>query len=147
MLRLASYNCNSIRNNRENVKAVLDKCDIACFQEIMLLKSDLPILNLFNESFDHIAFVNDRESQGIVEGRPCKGMAIFWRKSLSSSITPLIIDDSIIGIILNNDNDKILLLNVYMPYEKHTGGALHEYRSMLGKLQVIIDEQNINKVI
>ena len=147
MIRIATYNCNFIRSNAENVKAVLQKCDIACIQEIMLCKSDLPILNNFNEDFDHIAFVEDRESQGIIEGRPSRGVAIFWKRVLSLSVSPLLIDDSIIGIILSNEFDKILLLNVYLPCDKQTADALHNYRDMLANLQVTIEEQNINNII
>ena len=147
MVRVVTYNCNSIRNNAENVKAILDRSDIACFQEIMLCKSDLPILNHFSEDFQNVAFVQDRESQGIMEGRPSRGVAIFWRKALSLSISPLLIDDSIIGVILSGDNDKVLLLNVYLPCDKQTTDSLHNYRSMLAKLRVVVDEQNINNVI
>ena len=82
MIRCASYNCNSIRNSSETVKNILFKSDIVFLQEILLSKSDLPILNEFDIDFRHIAFVNDREEEGINEGRPSKGVAIFWRDTL-----------------------------------------------------------------
>ena len=107
MMRLVSYNCNSIRNNAENVKNLLDENDVF-LQEIMLSKSDLPLLFHYNNDFDHIAYVKDRESEGINEGRPSRGVAIFWRKCLSSITSPLLIDDSIIGIVLTDKNIIII---------------------------------------
>ena len=101
-IRFCSYNCNSVRANFENVRDVMSDCDIIFLQEILLCKSDLHILDELNDDFQKIAYVQDRESVGIVEGRPTRGVAILWRKSLSHYVTPLLIDDSVIGIILSN---------------------------------------------
>ena len=68
MPRCVTYNCNSIRNNSEVVKHLLSSYDIVFLQEIMLNKSDLPLLNDFHIDFEHVAFVKDRESEGICEG-------------------------------------------------------------------------------
>ena len=89
-MKIVSYNCNSIRNNAEVAKSLFFSADILLFQELMLEKRDLNILNDFNEDFKHIAYVNDREGNGICEGRPSRGVAIFWRKDLSASISPVI---------------------------------------------------------
>ena len=81
MIKCVTFNCNSIRNNSEIVKQLLSFSDIVLLQEIMLSKSDLPLLNDFHKEFMHIAKVKDRESEGISEGRPSKGVAIFWKKT------------------------------------------------------------------
>ena len=57
MVKFVSYNCNSIRNNVEIVKSLFEKADVIFLQEIMLSKSDLPLLNDFNEQFQYTAFV------------------------------------------------------------------------------------------
>ena len=99
-MKCVSYNCNSVRNNAEIVKVLLENNDMVFLQELMLNKSDLPLLHEFNENFTHIAFVKDRESEGINEGRPAKGVAIFWRKELSCFISPVLVNDFIIGVVL-----------------------------------------------
>ena len=38
--------------------------DILLLQELMLEKRDLPLLNNFNEDFNHVAYVKDKESEG-----------------------------------------------------------------------------------
>ena len=70
MVRCASYNCNSVRNNWEIVKDLLNCNDIVFLQELILNKKDLPILNDLHKDFRHIAYAKDRDSEGIVEGRP-----------------------------------------------------------------------------
>ena len=102
MLKNSSYNCNSVRNNAETVKDLLENYDLVFLQELMLCKSDLSLLNNFNKQFQYIAFVQDREAEGINEGRPTKGVAIFYRNTLSRHILPILIDDCIIGVILSH---------------------------------------------
>ena len=147
MVKVVSFNCNSVRSRAENVKALLKENDVICLQEILLCKSDLNILNDFNDDFYNVAFVEDRESLDINEGRPARGVAIFYRKSLSAYVTPLLIDDSVIGLVFSKDNEKILLLNVYCPCDKQTADALHEYRCMLEKLRVVVLENSVNSVL
>ena len=78
---ISSYNCNSLRSNIHNVHNILENADIICLQELMLCRSDLHILNELNDDFENISYVLDREAEGIVEGRPTKGVAILWRKT------------------------------------------------------------------
>ena len=82
MIKCTSYNCNSIRNNVENVKMLHSISDVVFLQEIMLCKSDLSFLDCLDDNFEKVAFVNDREQEGIVEGgRPVRGVAIFLEKN------------------------------------------------------------------
>ena len=147
MVKCVTYNCNSIRNNSENVRSLFNTADIILLQEIMLSRSDLPLLNDFNDDFDNIAFVKDRESLCINEGRPTGGVAIFWRRNLSPYISPVIIDDTCIGIVIDNGFNKVLIFNVYMPCDMQTLDSLDRYRSALAKLEVVIREQNVSDVI
>ena len=77
MVNIVSYNCNSVRNNADIVKSLFIDSDIVMLQELMLEKRDLCILNDFSKDFKHIAFVKDREMDGICEGRPSRGVAFF----------------------------------------------------------------------
>ena len=147
MIKIASYNCNSDWCHFENVRNILCDVDILFLQELQLCKSDLLILNDLNSDFEVISFVHDRESEGIIEGRPSRGVAILWRSRLSAFVSPLIIDDSMIAITITNRKKSILLLNVYMPCDLQTSDALENYRCMLSKIEVIIREQNVTNLI
>ena len=147
MVKVASYNCNSVRANSANVQNIMDSADIVCLQELMLCKSDLQFLSELNKEFDNAAFVRDRESEGIVEGRPSRGVSILWRKSLSRYVSPVMVDDSLIGVTLTNSVCKILLLNVYFPCDMQTFEALDNYRLMLAKVEAVILENSFTDVI
>ena len=114
-MKITSYNCNSFRNNFENVKSLLEDSDVLLLQELMLEKRDLDVLNDLHIDFKYIAEVRDREMEGICEGRPSRGVAIYWRDAFSSSISPVYVSDSLIGIVLNSGSSKLLILNVYLP--------------------------------
>ena len=146
-MKIISYNCNSIRNNFENVRTLLEDADILLLQELMIEKRDLDILNDLHENFKYIAEVRDREMEGICEGRPSRGVAIYWRDSLSPSISPVFVKDSLIGIILNSDSSKLLILNAYLPCDTQSVLALNEYKQSLANLENVIREQNVNKVL
>ena len=147
MVRLATYNCNSIRCNFEIAKSILKEVDVLFLQELLLCKSDLHILQELSEDFDNVAYVLDRESEGIIEGRPSRGVAILWRKGMSANVKPLFIDDSCIGIFLLSGSSKLFLLNVYMPCDLQTFDALDSYRNMLAKIKVIVNEQSYTDII
>ena len=147
MVNIVSYNCNSIRNNVDVVKSLFTDSDIVMLQELMLEKRDIGFLNDISKDFKHIAFVKDREMEGICEGRPSRGVAIFWRNDLSVMVSPIYVNDFIIGIVFKSTSFKILILNVYMPCDLQTFESLENYRESLVMLEMIIKEQNINHVI
>ena len=147
MARIVSYNCNSIRNNSETVKFLLANFDIVVLQEIMLEKRDIGILNDFNPNFKHIVSVKDREMEGVCEGRPSGGVAIFWRTCLSPFISPVFVDDSIIGVTLETENFKVLLLNIYLPCDKQSIESVDKYKQALTTLELVIREQSANQIV
>ena len=100
MITITTYNCNSIKNNFENVQTLTQEYDIILLQELMLLKEDIAIMKTINESFDCVSCVQDKSYDGILEGRPSRGVAIIWRKNLAKIITPVYCSDRIIGIVL-----------------------------------------------
>ena len=146
-MKITSYNCNSFRNNFENVKSLLEDSDIILLQELMLEKRDLDVLNDLHVDFKYIAEVRDREMEGVCEGRPSRGVAIYWRDVYSSFISPVYVSDSLIGIILNSDSSKLLILNVYLPCDYQNVSALSEYKQYLANLENVVREQNVNEVI
>ena len=56
-------------------------------------------------------------------------------------------NDSLIGIMLHNGKDKILLLNVYLPCDYQNFDDLYKYRHTLANMESVFREQIINYVI
>lgn len=147
MLNIVTYNCNSFRNNIEVIKQLVSLNDIILLQEIMLLKEDVSLITDLDDGWDGITYVKDRAMHGIIEGRPQKGVAILWKKSLSELITPIYHDDCIIGIYLNTSIGKVLLINVYLPHDNKDLESLENFINYLSIVNTIIDEGNTNQII
>ena len=147
MIKLASYNCNSIRNNLEAVKELLNQKDIVFLQELMLNQCDLGILKNLNKNFSCIATVKDNYIDGIMTGRPSKGVAIFFKNYLLPYIMTVEIDERLNGIIIESNIGKILALNVYLPYDNNDSDSLDNYRLNLATISSIIDEYNISNLL
>ena len=102
MVRIVSFNCNSIKNNNELVKCLLNDNDIVILQELMLSECDIDYLALLHPDYEYTCGVQDTLTiQGeYTTGRPSKGVAIMWRKQYSSFIKPLPIDNTMNAVII-----------------------------------------------
>ena len=79
------------------------------------------------------------DCEGIRVGRPYGGLGILWRKSLGQSCNVKPLDDPrllLLEITLNNEQ-CLLLLNVYLPYDD--GSNLEEYQMYLAKVSSYLD--------
>ena len=67
--------------------------------------------------------------QSILVGRPHGGLGILWRKSLGDSIQVhkyLQESQRVMAVKFEYDNQKVLILNVYMPYDDRSHGENYE---------------------
>ena len=138
-MRISSYNCQSSKRNIGGIKLLCDVSDIVLLQEHWLYPFDLPSLNTLHKDFMTFGISSIDVSDGIVLGRPYGGVAVMWRKDLTSQVKPISFDDRrIIGLECCFNGIKMLLLGVYLPYN-----ATHnfdEFVFSLGKIRSIIDE-------
>ena len=146
-LRLCSYNCNSFRNNIETIRSLLESHDVLLLQELMLLKEDSHLVSNISDKWDCVLYIEDTNNDGIMEGRPKKGVSILWRKEISGYIKPVYHNDSIIGITLNFEKNIILLLNVYLPCYKKDNVSTVEFICTLAEIEAIIKDTKHNSRI
>ena len=146
MLQIASFNCNSIRKNVDSVRSLLKNNDFVVLQELLICESDVNFLSTLDSNVQYHAFVKDKHLNGINTGRPCKGVAIFWKKYISS-VTTININEWINGVTFQTDIGVVLLLNVYLPCDLGNNDSLHDYRNALAVLSTVIDEYNVNNVL
>lgn len=145
-IRITSFNCNSVRGSIEVVRNLTKNFDIVLLQEIMLLSADLPILNDINENFNVIAQVKDKTCDGIIDGRPSKGVAILYRNFLEPFISPFKCSERIIGLKFNFKR-KLFLFNVYMPFEKKDHNSYHDFLDSLFYIQNLLNETSGGDVL
>jgi hypothetical protein len=119
--------------------------DILFVQEIILSISNIDFVDKISDKFDNVVIPSiaiDGEP-----GRPRGGLVIFFKKYLKNFVKPAIFSEHFLGIILSSNNNKILLINAYLPCDNRTNEALVKYRNALAELENFIDFENVNRVV
>lgn len=117
-LKVVSYNCRGFNKFKANyIGSILDKCDILLLQELWLSAEQLAILGNVKS---HVLFtgVSGFDRSEVLAGRPYGGCAILWHSNLLATVTPIDIDNRRVCCVrISTDSWKLLVINVYMPYE------------------------------
>ena len=99
------------------VANLMSHCDILLLQEHWLSDIQLPTLGdikrniLYNgiSGFDH---------NEVLPGHPYGGCAILWHYDLNLTVLSIAVDSRwMCAISLSNDHWKLIIMNVYMPFE------------------------------
>ena len=73
------------------------------------------------------------------------GLAVLWRKTLGCVKTKKY-SDRIYGIELTG-SDKLVILNVYLPYDNNSFESLDNFRQILGEISAIVQDGNANELV
>ena len=126
-LRLISYNCRGYNTSKlPYISSLLTSCEILFLQEHWLSESQLRTLNSINSSHLSIG-TSGYSNTEVLSGRPYGDCAIFWPANFKASTH--FVDTSnkrLCCLRLCNDDHKLQLINVYMPYESDNE-AYNEY--------------------
>lgn len=117
-LRLCSFNSRGFNVlKREYIRQLLLSSDVLFLQEHWLSDGQLTMLGDLDTDFTYTG-VSGFGNNDVLAGRPYGGCAILLRASLNFSVQFLSVDSRRISAIrLTSDQYKLLLVNVYMPYE------------------------------
>ena len=145
-MKIASLNCNSIRNS-ERLQAVRTLCadnDIIALQETMLPKEELQFLSSIDSEFCGRGISPVSLMDGPINGRPHGGLAFLWRKSLSPYVSIVLLDDErLLGLqVTCNGGTTITLFNIYLPYDCPDNRELFE--EYMGKISSLVEESSTN---
>lgn len=124
---------------REYTRKLLSQCDVLFLQEHWLADSQLFELGSINKNFLYHG-VCGFDSTQVLSGRPYGGCAILWRADWSARAE--IVDSGsrrMCVVRLCTNNWKVLLINVYMPYEDNDERT-DEFCELLSKIELIINE-------
>ena len=98
-------------------------------------------LNTLHKNFHGIGDATVDTRDKIVHGHAPGGVAILWHTRIEPLIKELHLNVNwAVGIEINIDNKRIVILNVYTPYECHDNEP--EYVNCLAHIAAIIDELN-----
>ena len=86
-------------------------------QEIILLECDLDIISEISDQINFIARPSRKAHSNTFDGRPSGGSAIIWSKSLNIDISLKVSCENYLLSELYFNDIKIVLVNMYMPYD------------------------------
>ncbi|CAF2129717.1 unnamed protein product [Rotaria magnacalcarata] len=105
------------------------------------------IVKSVDPGWSAVVHVEDKSREGILEGRPSKGVAVLWRNKFSSCIKPVYHNDCVIGIKILSASNEILLLNVYLPFDNKSVESLVQFEIALSVIDTLIGEANNSSII
>ena len=86
IIKITTFNCNSIRNKVDIIRDILSYSDLLLCQEIVLLEDECDFLNQIDDEFNVIGNPSKCAQSLNFEGRPSGGFAVIWLKSLGFKI-------------------------------------------------------------
>ena len=144
-LRVATYNCRSVKQSLLDIKILCNSHDVILLQETWLLPHDLNFLNSIHSDFLSFGTSAVDTSVSYHVGRPFGGIAFLWRKVLGYAVAIQKYDDPrILGLSVDSET-RSLIINVYMPTAEPENHEL--YQDYLGKLNAIVVEPGCGHVI
>jgi hypothetical protein len=138
-LRFSSYDCRGYYDSKAPyIIRLLLSCEFVFIQEHWLAKSQLHVLsNLCSTHISHGS--RGFNNNFILRGHPYGGCAILWRADIKAQVLFVETNNSRTCCVrVHYDTNKLLLINVYMPYECNAAAA-DELSSVLADVIAIID--------
>jgi len=143
-LRIVSFNVKGFHSNGNYFNELIDKYDIILLQEHWLFNFEKELLKQYHPEF--LTFTRQVDDEDplspLCRPREHGGIAIMYRKSMSSKISQLLDEDNRIQAIeISTTDDPICLINVYLPSRGSDQGhnlyraALDTLREMMFKYQ------------
>jgi exonuclease III len=144
---IKSYNCRGFNSSKKQyIRTVLTGCDMLFLQEHWLAEPQLAVLGDVNSDFVYTA-VSGFDNSDVLIGRPYGGCDILWRATLSAIVTPIATGSMrLCAVSMCAENYKILVINVYMPYEDGDDKA-DEFAEQLSIIEYIISQHSDSHVI
>ena len=146
-IKMASFNCNSVRNSLDIVMQLLRENDIVLLQEIMLIEDDVGILKDIDSNYDFAIVPSKLNSGDCFTGRPVGGLAVFWRRSLSLDVIPVVFNENFLIIKLMHALNVYVICNVYLPCDSYSGEVVVQYKAILADMESILRDLNVNDSI
>ena len=139
MIKVCSFNCNSLKNSITEVRELCDKNDVIFLQETWLSNFELFMLNNIHNNFLGLGVSAFDSSSALLSGRPFGGVAILWKRSLQCNLKVTIISERIMEVDILTHLGVVSLLNVYLPTDYRDYESRDQFCMCLGQLACTID--------
>jgi len=145
-IKTISWNCNGFKSSVYDINQLCERYDIIFIQEHWLRDDELTMIKTVHPDFTGFGISAMDTSNGLLLGRPYGGVCILWRKSMAKYINVVQYDDKrLLGCKLCINNDTMLFINVYLPYQCDEN--YDDFVRYLGKLSAHIEMSTTASVV
>ena len=145
-LRIASYNCFSIRRKINAVRDLLESHDILLCQETILCEEDCGILLNINPDF-RVFYTPSSPPAFSSDGRPEGGMCMFLRRALDLNLHIMSETKNYCLAKLFNRSQETYIFNIYSPTDNRSDDCLILFQNVLGEIQSLINDIDSSNLI
>lgn len=143
-LNIISFNCRGFNSSKSSFIKDLFNSHNATFlllQEHWLSDQQVPQLTCFEDGLACVG-VSGFGNREILSGRPYGGCAILWRAIAAFNVNQLTVDSNrICAIQVLADHFKLVIVNVYMPYEDDSLSS-DDFMYQLSLIENLLGEHN-----
>lgn len=140
-LKMATFNCRSVKTSVDEVRQLCDSCDIVMIQEHWLLPHDLGMLSMVHPEFLAVAKSSVNVTDNILIGRPYGGTAILYRKDLASNITAVdSFDPMVCAVKLLTNCGPVLFICVYLPADTGDADCVENYTATCAHITALCED-------
>ena len=148
-LVISSYNCHGFNKLKTNyISSLLSKCTFLLLQELWLSDEQLNCLSCVSPNIAYTGIAGFDNSE-VLAGRPYGGCAILWHSNVMARVSPLIVNSRrvcAVRVSFDLDSVKILIVNVYMPYEDGDEN-IDDFVSVLAVIEELINSNSDYHVV
>jgi len=139
---IVSYNCRGFNTSKEAyIRSLLLNSAVLFLQEHWLSENQLQLLDNIDDCF-LCAGVSGFDNSDVLRGRPYGGCAIFWKSNIFSSVNVISLSSRrICAIRISSDNFKLLLINIYIPYENQDD-TTDDFADQLFIIETLINDNS-----
>ena len=145
-LRIASYNCRSVKNSIQDVYNLCESHDIVCLQEHWLLPCDLHVLSSLHPDFNAYSHSAVDIGSNILVGRPYGGTGVLFRKDISHAVSIINTQNSrITAIKICSAEFSFAVVCVYMPTDYGDIDSMVDYVETCSLIDALMTECDVNQ--
>ena len=149
---IASHNLHGFKKSSAYHRACIQQHQgVWLGQETWLTEKQFPLLNSLGTQFVARSSMEDAISSGVLRGRPFGGVSIAWSPKLNGIVCPLtnFRHKRVVGVEINANNNKTLLVNVYMPFydASRREECLVETLDAISMIETILEAHPLHSII
>ena len=145
---VVSHNIHGLNNSESYLRSLLERNDIVLIQEHWQFSRNFKRMSSLSPLHEMIATdgMKNRETEGLMLGRPYGGTACFWSRKISPFVTPVlgISNPRLSALRIDYRDCSLILFNVYMPYldVRNKTESINDFIDVLSCIEMIHDDNS-----